>query len=168
MNQGKYIFAQLTDFLPRRQFDSITATHCDNKYVKSFTCWNQMLCMSFDQLTSRDSMWDLTLALEAHQSKCYHLSFGSILTRTNLGKANRNRNCKIFEEFAYLLIEKALQSYFKNDLEIAIEDNVYAFDSSNIDLYLSDFWWAEFRKHKGVSSCILCMMWRLLFPVLCW
>ena len=149
MNQGKYIFSQLTDFLPRRQFDSITAKYCGNKYVKSFTCWNQMLYMIFGQLTARDSMRDLMLALEAHQSKCYHLGFGSTVSRTNLGKANRNRNCKIFEEFAYLLIENARKSYYKDDFEIAIEGNVYAFDSSTIDLCLSVFWWAEFRKHKG-------------------
>lgn len=149
MNQGKYIFSQLTDFLPRRQFDSITAEYCGNKYVKSFTCWNQMLYMIFGQLTARDSMRDLMLALEAHQSKCYHLGFGSTVSRTNLGKANRNRNCKIFEEFAYLLIENARKSYYKDDFEIAIEGNVYAFDSSTIDLCLSVFWWAEFRKHKG-------------------
>lgn len=149
MNQGKYIFSQLTDFLPRRQFDSIVAKYSGNKYVKSFTCWNQMLCMIFGQLTARDSMRDLMLALEAHQSKCYHLGFGATVTRTNLGKANRNRNCKIFEEFAYLLIETARKSYYKNDFEIVIEGNVYAFDSSTIDLCLSVFWWAEFRKHKG-------------------
>ena len=149
MNQGKYIFAQLTDFLPRRQFDSITAKYCGNKYVKSFTCWNQMLYMIFGQLTARDNMRDLMLALEAHQSKCYHLGFGFTVTHTNLGKANRNRNWKIFEEFAHLLIENARQSYYKTDFEIAVEGNVYAFDSSTIDLCLSVFWWAEFRKYKG-------------------
>ncbi len=149
MNQGKYIFAQLTDFLPRRQFDSIVEKYSGNKYVKSFTCWNQMLCMVFGQLTARESMRDLMLVLEAHQSKCYHLGLGSTVTRTNLGKANRNRSCKIFEEFAYLLIENARKSYYKDDFEIAIDGNVYAFDSSTIDLCLSVFWWAEFRKHKG-------------------
>ena len=149
MNQGKYIFAQLTDFLPRRQFDSIVEKYSGNKYVKSFTCWNQMLCMVFGQLTACESMRDLMLVLEAHQSKCYHLGLGSTVTRTNLGKANRNRSCKIFEEFAYLLIENARKSYYKDDFEIAIDGNVYAFDSSTIDLCLSVFWWAEFRKHKG-------------------
>ncbi|GHV58436.1 IS4 family transposase [Bacteroidia bacterium] len=149
MNQGKYIFAQLTDFLPRRQFDRIVEKYSGNKYVRSFTCWNQMLCMVFGQLTARESMRDLMLALEAHESKCYHLGLGATVTRTNLGKANRNRNCKIFEEFAYLLIENARKSYYKNDFEIAIDGNVYAFDSSTIDLCLSVFWWAEFRKQKG-------------------
>lgn len=108
-----------------------------------------MLCMIFGQLTACDSMRDLMLVLEVHHSKCYHLGFGSIVTRTNLGKANRNRNCKIFEEFTYLLIETARKSYYNNDFEITNEGNVYAFDSSTIDLCLSVFWWAEFRKHKG-------------------
>ena len=88
MNQGKYIFAQLTDFLPRRVFDRIVENHQGNKYVRHFTCWNQMLCMVFGQLTSRDSIRDLILSLEAHQSKYYHLGLGSTITRRNLGKAN--------------------------------------------------------------------------------
>jgi FOG: Transposase and inactivated derivatives len=149
MNQGKYIFAQLTDFLPRRVFDRIVDKYDGNKKTRSFTCWNQMLCMIFGQLTARDSMRDLMLSLEAHQTKYYHLGFGTTVTRTNLGKANRNRNYKIFEEFAYILIEEARKSYYKNDFEIKVEGNVYAFDSSTIDLCLSIFWWAEFRKKKG-------------------
>ena len=76
MNQGKYIFSQLMEFLPRRTFDGIVKSHEGNKYIRSFTCWNQMLCMVFGQLTSRDSMRDLMLSLEAHQPKYYHLGFG--------------------------------------------------------------------------------------------
>ena len=76
MNQGKYIFAQLTDFLPRRVFERIVDNYDGNKRVRSFTCWNQMLCMVFGQLTVRDSMRDLMLRLEAHQAKYYHLGFG--------------------------------------------------------------------------------------------
>ena len=149
MNQGKYIFAQLTDFLPRRAFDRIIEKYEGNKYVRSFTCWNQMLCMVFGQLTARDSMRDLMLSLEAHQPKYYHLGFGSTVTRRNLGKANERRNFKIFEEFAYILIEEARKSCYRNDFEIEVEGNVYALDSTTIDLCLSIFWWAEFRKHKG-------------------
>ena len=74
MNQGKYIFAQLTDFLPRRVFDRLVDKYEGNKHVRSFTCWNQMLCMMFGQLTARDSMRDLMLSLEAHQPKYYHLA----------------------------------------------------------------------------------------------
>ena len=149
MNQGKYIFAQLTDFLPRRAFDHIVKNHAGNKYVRSFTCWNQMLCMVFGQLTSRDSMRDLMLSLEAHQPKYYHLGFGPTVTRRNLGKANQRRSYKIFEEFAIILIEEARKSCYKDDFEVNVDGNVYALDSTTIDLCLSVFWWAEFRKHKG-------------------
>jgi len=149
MNQGKYIFAQLIDFLPRRVFDRIVEIHQGNKYVRHFTCWNQMLCMVFGQLTSRDSMRDLMLSLEAHGSKYYHLGLGSTVTRRNLGKANEKRSYRIFEEFAYVLIEEARKSCYKNDFETSVDGNIYALDSTTIDLCLSVFWWAEFRKHKG-------------------
>tara|TARA_R110002124_G_C8871864_1_gene507801 strand:+ start:120 stop:1289 length:1170 start_codon:yes stop_codon:yes gene_type:complete len=149
MNQDKYVFAQLTEFLPRRVFDRIVKEHGGNKYVRSFTCWNQMLCMVFGQLTSRDSMRDLMLSLEAHRPKYYHLGFGTTVTRRNLGKANEKRSYRIFEEFAYVLIGEARKSYYRDDFEIDIEGNVYALDSTTIDLCLSVFWWAEFRKAKG-------------------
>ncbi|MFH0755802.1 MAG: IS4 family transposase [Bacteroidota bacterium] len=149
MNQGKYIFAQLTDFLPRRVFDRIVIKHDGNKYVKSFTCWNQMLCMVFGQLTSRDSMRDLVLSLEGHQPKFYHLGFGSSISRRNLGTANERRSYKIFEEFAYVLIDEARRSCYKTDFEVNVDGNVYALDSTTIDLCLSVFWWAEFRRTKG-------------------
>ena len=149
MNQGKYIFAQLTDFLPRRTFDTIVAKYDGNKKVRTFTCWNQMLCMIFGQLTARDSMRDLMLSLEAHNKKYYHLGLGKNVTRTNLGKANRNRDYRIYEEFAYVLIEEARRTVYKDDFEVKVDGNVYAFDSTTIDLCLSVFWWAEFRKYKG-------------------
>jgi len=149
MNQGKYIFAQLTEFLSYKSFDRIVQTYEGNKYIRTFSCWNQMLCMVFGQLTSRDSMRDLMLSLEAHQPKYYHLGFGQSVTRRNLGKANEKRNHKIFEEFAYVLIEEARRSCYKSDFEVEVDGNVYALDSTTIDLCLSVFWWAEFRKHKG-------------------
>ncbi len=149
MNQGRYIFAQLTDFLPRRVFDTIVAKYDGNKKVRTLTCWNQMLCMIFGQLTARDSMRDLMLSLEAHSKKYYHLGLGKSVTRTNLGKANRNRDYRIFEEFAYVLIDEARRSIYKDDFEIKVDGEVYAFDSTTIELCLSVFWWAEFRKNKG-------------------
>lgn len=149
MNSGKYLFSQLTDFLPRRVFDGIVEKYDGNKKVRSFTCWNQLLCMVFGQLTSRDSMRDLMLCLEAHSAKYYHLGLGKSVTRTNLGKANRNRDYRIFEDFALVLIDEARNSYYKDDFEVNVKGNVYAFDSTTIDLCLSVFWWAEFRKHKG-------------------
>lgn len=149
MNQGKYIFAQLTDFLPRRVFDRIVVKYNWNKYVRSFSCWNQMLRMVFGQLTSRESMRDLMLSCEAHQSKNYHLGFGATVSRRNFGIANEKRSYKIFEEFAYVLIEQARKSCYKNDFEVNVDGNVYALDSTTIDLCLSVFWWAEFRKFKA-------------------
>ena len=149
MNQGKYVFAQLVDFLPRRIFDRIVKQHDGNKYVRSFTCWNRMLCTVFGQLTARDGMRDLLLGLEAHKSKYYHLGFGPSISRRNLGKANENRSHKIFETFAYVLIAKARQSCYRSDFELNIKGNVYAFDSSTIDLCPSVFWWAGFRETKA-------------------
>lgn len=147
MNQGKYIFAQLTEFLPQRVFDGFVAKYSGNKYVRYFTCWNQLLCMVFGQLTNRDSLRDLIVAIEAHTRKTYHLGFGKSVTRSNLAKANEKRNSKIFEDFAYHLIEVARKKLANDNFKI--KGKVYAFDSSTIDLCLSVFWWAKFRKAKG-------------------
>lgn len=106
-----------------------------------------MLCMVFGQLTNRDSLRDLIVAIEAHNRKAYHLGFGKSVTRSNLSKANENRNSKIFEDFACYLIDIA-RDKLKNE-RFEIKGKVYAFDSSTIDLCLNVFWWAKFRKAKG-------------------
>ena len=147
MNQGKYVFAQILEFLPQRVFDKFVRKYDGNKYVKHFTCWNQLLCMVFGQLTNRDSLRDLIIAINAHSSKSYHLGFGKNVTLSNLAKANLNRNSKIFEEFAYHLIAIARKDRANNDFQI--KGQVYAFDSTTIDLCLNVFWWAKFRKFKG-------------------
>jgi hypothetical protein len=147
MNTGKYIFAQITEFLPKRVFDCIVGRYSGDKYVRHFSCWNQMLCMIFGQLTNRDSLRELIVAIEAHNRKTYHLGFGKNVTRSNLSKANESRNCKIFEEFAYHLIETARKKRANDNFEI--KGKVYAFDSSTIDLCLNVFWWAKFRKAKA-------------------
>jgi len=147
MNQGKYVFSQLSEFLPQRVFDGIVNKYEGDKYVRHFSCWNQLLCMLFGQLTNRDSLRDLIITLEAHSKKSYHLGLGKSVTRSNLAKANENRNSKIFEEFAYHLIGIARQKRANEDFEV--KGKIYAFDSSTIDLCLSVFWWAKFRKAKG-------------------
>ncbi len=147
MNQGKYVFAQVTDYLPRRVFDRFVNQYDGNKYVRHFSCWNQLLCMVFGQLTNRDSLRDLVLAISAHANKSYHLGFGKSVTRSNLAKANEKRDYRIFEAFAYHLISVA-RELRKND-DFKIKGQVYAFDSTTIDLCLSVFWWAKFRKYKG-------------------
>ena len=147
MNHGKYVFSQLVEFLPQRVFDRFVIKYDGNKKVRHFTCWNQLLCMIFGQLSSRDSLRDLIIVIEAHQSKSYHLGFGKNVTRSNLAKANENRNYKIFEDFANHLILIAQEKNSNDSFEI--KGNIYAFDSSTIDLCLSVFWWAHFRKTKA-------------------
>lgn len=147
MEQTKYVFAQLTDFLPKRVFDTIVQRHDGDKYVRHFSCWNQMLCMIFGQLTNRESLRDLMLAIDAHTSKRYHLGLGKSVTRSNLAKANERRSWKMFEQYAYHLIEIARGRSAGDDF--GIKDRIYAFDSTTIDLCLAVFWWAKFRKAKG-------------------
>ena len=147
MNQGKYVYSQLTGYLPQRVFDAFVKNHNGNRYVKHFTCWNQLLCMLFGQLTNRESLRDLIVALDAHSGKSYHLGLGKSVTRSNFAKANEVRNSKIFEDFAYHLISIARELHSSEDFKI--KGNIYAFDSSTIDLCLNVFWWAKFRKAKG-------------------
>jgi len=147
MNNGKYVFAQLIEFLPQRVFDGLVKKYSGNKHIRHFTCWNQLLCMIFGQLTNRDSLRDLIVAIDAHSRKTYHLGFGKSVTRSNLAKANENRSSKIFEEYSYHLITVARRKRANDNFEI--KGKVYAFDSSTIDLCLSVFWWAKFRKAKA-------------------
>lgn len=147
MFQDKYVFAQLTTFLDRNHFNYLVCKFDGDKYVKHFTCWNQLLALMFGQLSNRESLRDLIVALEAHQSKTYHLGLGKHVTRSNLAKANQNRDYHIFEAFAYYMVEQART---KRKTEVfKLGGNVYAFDSTTIDLCLFVFWWAKFRKKKG-------------------
>jgi hypothetical protein len=147
MNSGKYVFSQLVEFLPQTYFDNIVNKYEGNKYVKHFTYWNQLLVMIFGQLTHRESLRDLIVSVEAHNNKSYHLGFGKSVTRSNLSKANENRHSKIFEEFAYYMIDIARKKRANNSFEI--NGKIYAFDSTTIDLCLNVFWWAKFRKAKA-------------------
>ena len=147
MNQDKYVFAQLIEFLDNDKFRRIVAKYGGDRYVKHFTCWNQLLVMMFGQLTNRESLRDLIVIIEAHRNKCYHLGFGKHVTKSNLSKANQNRDCRIFEEFAYFLVAEARSKRITDIFKLG--GSVYAFDSTTIDLCLSVFWWAKFRKRKG-------------------
>jgi len=148
MNSGKYVFAQLIEFLPQKKFQRIVMKYQGDKYIKSFSCWNQLLIMMFGQLAGCESLRELVCIISAHAPKTYHLGFGkSVITRSNLAKANANREFKIFEEFAYKMIAIAQEKRITKDFEIA--GRFYAFDSTTIDLCLSLFWWASFRKTKA-------------------
>lgn len=147
MNKDKYVFAQLVSFLDNFKFSHIVRKYQGDKYIKSFTCWNQLLVMMFGQLSNRESLRDLIVATEAHSGKLYHLGMGKSVTRSNLAKANETRDYHIFEEFAFFMIEQA-RAKQKTDI-FNLGGSVYAFDSTTIDLCLSVFDWAKFRKHKG-------------------
>ena len=143
-----YVFSQLVSVaLDRNHFNYLVRKYEGDKYVKHFTCWNQLLVMMFGQLCNRESLRDLTNAVAAHQKKCYHLGFGKHVSKTNLAYANSNRDYRIFEEYAYYLIAEARKKRATDIFQLG--GNVYAFDSTTIDLCLSVFWWAKFRKHKG-------------------
>ncbi|MCH5227671.1 MAG: IS4 family transposase [Muribaculaceae bacterium] len=147
MYNVKYVFAQLIKFMNRNKFNRIVAKYDGDRYVKHFTCWNQLLVMMFGQLCNRSSLRDLITILEAHSNKCFHMGMGKNVFKTNLAYANQNRNCKIFEEFAYFMISEAREKCKTKIFDIG--GNVYVFDSTTIDLCLAVFWWAKFRKKKG-------------------
>ena len=147
MNKDKYVFAQMVEFLDNYKFLRIVKKYDGNKYVKYFTCWNQLLTLMFGQLCNRESLRDLIVALNAHQEKCYHLGVGKHVTRSNLAKANENRDYRIFEDFAFHMISEARKKRV-NDI-FKLNGNVYAFDSTTIDLCLKLFPWANFSTYKG-------------------
>ena len=147
MNKEKYVFAQLISFLNEDKFRRIVDKYKGNRYVKHLTCWNQLLALMFGQLSNRESLRDLIVALDAHHSKSYHLGLGKNVSKSSLARANQDRDYRIFEEYAYYLVNEARQKRVSDIFKL--DGNIYAFDSTTIDLCLSVFWWAKFRKKKG-------------------
>ena len=148
MFQDKYVFAQLTAFLNRTQFNNYVRKYDGNRYVKHFTCWNQLLAMMFGQLSNRESLRDLIVALEAHRAKQYHLGLGrNTIVKATLAYANQTRDYRIFEDFAFYMMKEACEKRETNILNIPSKK--YAFDSTTIPLCLATFPWAKFRSKKG-------------------
>jgi hypothetical protein len=147
MNKDKYVFAQLVEFLDCFKFRRIVAKYQTDRYIKSFSCWNQLLVMMFGQLAKSESLRDLIVGIEAHWKKSYHLGFGKSVTRSNLAKANEQRDYRIFEAYAYHLVSETRSK--SAEKVFGFDGHVYAFDSTTIDLCLEVFEWAKFRKHKG-------------------
>ena len=147
MHKDKYVFAQLVEFLDRNHFNYLVRKYLGDKYIKFFTCWNQLLVMMFGQLAKCESLRDLIVALEAHWRKLYHLGMGKSVTRSNLAKANEQRDYRIFEDFAFYMMKEACEKRTTNILNIP--GKKYAFDSTTIPLCLSTFPWAKFRSKKG-------------------
>lgn len=150
MNQGKYIFSQIMGLISHKQFQTLVTRHKGEYKVKDFSCWKQYLCMAFGQLTHRESLSDTILCLKANADKTYHLGIGDVVAKSTLSTANENRSYLIYYDLAMLLIKQAKQLYLDDsDLEIELENNVFAIDATTIDLCLSTFHWATFRSTKG-------------------
>lgn len=150
MNQGKYVFSQLIDFLPHNDFISCVSKYNGNYKVKTFTCWHQLLYMVFGQLSNRESLSDLIVCLQSQQNKSYHLGMGNGTSKANLAKANEKRDYRIYESFASILVAEVQKFAIPEvTFDLSIDAPVYAIDATVIDLCLNVFWWGKFRKHKA-------------------
>ena len=149
MNSGKTIFSQLMDFLPMYEFQKCVERYNGNYKMKSFSCWDQFLCLAFAQLTYRESLRDIEACLRAHQTKLYHMGFRGQVSRNTLANANQVRDWRIYADFAQTLIHIARPLYVNEDFGLDLQEVVYALDSTTIDLCLTLFPWAKFRKRKG-------------------
>jgi len=150
MSQGQTVLSQIIAFISKYEFDKCVKRYKGNHRVRSFTCWEQYIVMSFAQLTYRESLRDIESCLGAIGSKLYHSGIRSRISRSTLAEANERRDWRIYYDYASGLIKEARQLYLKDSsFNIDIDNLVYAFDSTTIDLCLSLFPWANFRQNKG-------------------
>ena len=149
MNSGKTIFSQLMEFLPTYEFRQCVKRYRGNYKIKSFSCWDQFLCMAFAQLTYRESLRDIQACLRGNHQKLYHMGFRGKVSRNTLAHANQVRHWRIYADFAQILITQARSLYANEDFGVELKQTVYAFDATTIDLCLSLFPWAQFRQRKG-------------------
>jgi hypothetical protein len=149
MNSGKSIFAQLMDFLPSKAFRRCVKRYQGDYKLKTFSCWDQFLCMAFAQLTYRESLRDIEACLRAQQSKLYHLGIRGQVSRNTLAHANSVRDWRIYADLAQVLITRARVLYADDSFGVELAQTVYALDATTLDLCLALFPWAQFRKHKG-------------------
>jgi len=149
LNQGRTVFAQLISFVSHNEFNRCVARYGGNKNVRSFSCWDQFLTMAFAQLTYRESLRDIEVCLAAQRQKLYHAGFSGPVKRATLADANEKRDWRIYRDFAQSLIQIARPLYAHSDLGLELEGTAYAFDATTIDLCLSLFPWAQFRRRKA-------------------
>ena len=168
MNQGKTVFSQVIDFLPRKKFRQCVNRYNGNVRVRSFTCYNQFLCMAFAQLTYRESLRDIECCLRAMKDKLYHTGIRGNVSRSTLADANETRDWRIYRDFAQILIHEARRLYANDDFGLELEEPIYALDSSTIDLCLSVFPWAQFRKTKSAIKMHTLLDLRGNIPTLIW
>ncbi len=149
MNSGRTIFAQLMDLLPLTEFHRCVERYHGEYKVQSFSCLDQFLALAFAQLTYRESLRDIETCLRAHPSQLYHMGLRGAVSRNTLANANQQRDWRIYADFAHLLITQARALYQHEPLGLELQQTVYAFDSTTVDLCLSLFPWAQFRRHKS-------------------
>jgi len=149
MNTGKMVFSQLMEFLPLHEFTRCVERYGGHYKVQSFTCRRQLLTMAFAQLTHRESLRDIEACLRAMPQRLYHMGIGGPLAKSTLADANEARDWRIYADFAQVLIKEARVLYAGESLCVELEQTVYALDSTTIDLCLSLFPWAKFRKKKA-------------------
>ena len=150
MNQGTYLFSQLISIISPTSFKTCVKRYNGDYKTKHFNCWRQYLCMVFGQLTPRERLSDTILCLKANTNKLYHIGIGEAIAKSTLSTANEKRDWRIFADFAWILITEAKQLYAgEKDLELSIDNPVFAIDASTIDMCLSLFQWANFRSTKA-------------------
>ncbi len=150
MNEGKYVFSQIMEFIDHNDFNRCVERYRGDRRARHFSCWKQFLCMAFGQMTHRESLSDTVLCLNSNSSKLYHMGIGRAVAKTTLSRANETRDWSIFADFALGLINEARRLYgTESQLEVELKQNVFAIDSTVIDLCLNIYSWAHFRKAKA-------------------
>jgi hypothetical protein len=149
MNTGRTVFAQLMDFLPLQEFRRCVERYQGDYKVQSFSCLDQFFCLAFAQLTYRESLRDIEACLRTQQPKLYHMGFRGRVSRNNLAHANEHRDWRIFADFGQVLIGIARDLYQQEPFALQLAETVYAMDSTTVDLCLSLFPWAQFRRRKS-------------------
>ena len=149
MNSGRTVFSQLIDFLPHQEFQKCVARYSGGRYLKNLSCWDQYLAMAFAQLTYRESLRDIEACLRSVGGKLYHMGFRGKVARSTLADANESRDWRIYADFAQILIAIARPLYGHDPIGVDLDQSLYALDSTTIDLCLSLFPWAKFRKQKA-------------------
>ena len=146
---GRTVFAQLMDLIPRRAFERCVARYPSQRRLRTFTCYDQLLCLAFAQLTYRESLRDIETCLRALQAKLYHAGLRGRISRSTLADANETRDWRIYGDFAQLLIHRARGLYANEPFAVDLAQTAYAFDATTIDLCLALFPWARFRRAKA-------------------
>ena len=149
MNVGRTVFSQLIEYLPSKEFQKCVARYDGDSRLRGFSCWDQLLAMSFAQLTYRESLRDIEACLRSMSGKLYHMGLRGKVARSTLGDANEMHDWRIYADFAQVLIGIARPLHVRDPIGVDLSQSLYALDSTTIDLCLSLFPWAKFRKHKG-------------------